>query len=505
MTTTTVAPPEDGATSSTALEAARDALRARLRLADEAAVRCATARPQYSETSSTLASIVESERFFLRGFLADAAPAGAFRAIDFGRLWPTRWHGPGHSVLAAAVRDHLAPGVEPPTFEELVEYLHDAGAAEAEAALRQLPPSPIAPADVAGHLHYLLEQGDPATSNVGAEQPSRVLDVSEIFAPLPPVNYLCQALDIAPGAPALVAGYGFSGKTVSIQDFALAVATETLAWGRFPVRRGRVLHIDYEQGSHLTRLRYQRLARARGIDPADLGGRLALAAMPGWYLDGDPHGELERLSEGFDLVIVDSLRAGCPRTDENASDARIPLDRLTRNSERNGNTSIVIHHARKPTKDAPGGARMSIRGSGALYDACGSTLIYSAEKGEPTTVVHDKARISGRTHEDFRLWIEDVAIDGDLTAGLRVTCLAASPSRAEESSSSRLDGLKARLLAHIRDHGPVAGSLSVLQARLNARRADVSAARDELIHDSLIVSGGTTKNPTLAVPGTDRD
>ncbi len=350
-----------------------------------------------------------------------------------------------------------------------------------------------------------------------AEQPAtkttRLLDVAEIFAPLPAVNWLCQGLDVAPGAPMLVAGYGFSGKTVALQDFALAVAMGSglhgpgggLVWGAFPVRRGRVLHLDYEQGAYLTRMRYQRLARARGIDPRDLVGRLTYAPLPDWYLDGDTTDELSRLSEGCDLIIVDSFRAACPRTDENSSEARIPLDHLGRVSERTGTAIAAVHHARKPAKDSQGGARMSVRGSGALYDACGSVLVFSAAKGEPISVTHEKARISGRPHEDFRLWIEDVEIDGDPTAGLRVSRLDATALEAKQEPSNRYSETKGRVLALVREEGTVAGGVNVLRARLGARKDDVSAAVTELVKAGAIRRGGPRNEPTLTAVGTTED
>jgi hypothetical protein len=330
-----------------------------------------------------------------------------------------------------------------------------------------------------------------------------LLGVPEIFAPLPAVDYLCQPLDMAPGAPTLVAGYGFSGKTLAVQDLALAVATTTPAWGRFTVASGRVLHIDYEQGAYLTRLRYQRLARARGIDPRDLEGKLAVAPLPPWYLDTDAAEKLDRLVEGYDLVIVDSFRAACPHTDENSSDARIPLDRLTRIAEQIGIAPIVIHHARKPSQNAQGGSRMAIRGSGALYDACGSVLVFAAEKGEPIAVSHDKARISGRPHPDFRLWIEDVEIDGDATAGLRVTSMAAPTTDAKPSASERYDGLKRSVLELVKEAGTVHGGANALQARLGGRKGSITAALDELEAAGLVTRGGTYHKPTYSYAGTD--
>jgi hypothetical protein len=339
---------------------------------------------------------------------------------------------------------------------------------------------------------------------VSKPAPTALLEAADIFAPLPPVEWTCKALDMAPGAPLLIAGYGYTGKTVAAQDLALAVATGTEAWGAFPMKQGRVLHVDYEQGAYLTRLRYQRLARARGIDPRALDGRLAVVTFPGWYLDSDPRDELVRLCEGVTLAVIDSFRAACAHTDENASEARIPLDRLTRISESTGALPAVLHHARKPARDHAGGARMSVRGSGALYDACGSVLVFAAEKGEPVAVTHEKARITGRLHEDFRLWIEDAEIDGDPEAGLRVSRLAAPPDVPSQTSAGRFAELKGRVLTLVREQGTMPGGVNALHARLRGRKGDISAAVDELEASGAIRKGGTYHRRTLIAVGTDR-
>lgn len=344
-------------------------------------------------------------------------------------------------------------------------------------------------------------------SNATATKATKLLEVADIFGPLPLVEWICEPLEMAPGPPGLIAGYGFSGKTVAAQDLALAVASETKAWGAFDVQPGRVLHLDYEQGSYLTRARYQRLARARGIRPADLADRLAVAIMPPWYLDNDAKDELKRLSDGFDLVVIDSFKASCPHTEENSSEARAPIDRLTRISEATGTYFLVLHHSRKPSRErgGQGGARMEIRGSGAFFDACGSVLVFSAEKGEPVSVAHEKAKITGRTHPNFRLQIEDVEIGGDPRAGLRVSRLSLGDGQAQENPGASLAALKHRIVALVRQQGTV-GSINEIRATLGARKDDVAAAVGQLERSGALVKGGTYHRPTYSVPaGTDRD
>lgn len=440
-----------------------------------------------SDAEGAPAERVELERAFLAGIFRRGAPAFAeLVGTPFEPGWLTGPHLHAfHAAHTLVTRNEVEGPITAARAAEEVRIV--GGSALADQVFNAI----VAAGDYCGEatvtagavarLASALGDLRDAEKTSGADSPAtRLLSVSDIFAPLPPINWLLEALDVAPGAPLLVAGYGFSGKTVSLQDLALAVATGTRAWGTFPVRAGRVLHVDYEQGSYLTRMRYQRLARARGLDPADLDGRLAVAPMPGWYLDGDPADHLERLCDGFDLAIVDSFRAACPRTDENSSDARVPLDRLNRISEKTGVTFAVIHHARKPSRDSAGGARMSVRGSGALYDACGSVVIFAGEKGDPITVSHEKARITGRTHEDFRLQVEDVELDGDPTAGLRVAYLDAPATPAKQTASDRFGEVKERVLALIRDEGPIVGGVKVVRARLGARNDDVSAAVTEL-------------------------
>jgi hypothetical protein len=344
---------------------------------------------------------------------------------------------------------------------DMVAELHGVTPAEAVNELAErfhfdpLPPLQPKPTNGSSHSDCLppTDDDDPGEPPLGRfeDEPAPVaprliqLGVSEIFVDLPAVNWLCQALDLCPGAPALVAGYGYSGKTVSLQAFALAVATGTYAWGSFTVRQGRVLHVDFEQGRHLTCLRYQRIARAEGIGPADIGDRLSLVTLPTLYLDSaGAEIELTKACEGVDLLIVDSLRAASPTLDENSSSVRIVLDLLTRISDKTGVTPIVVHHARKPSLDKTGGARMAIRGSGALFDACSSVLVLEAEKNQAPVVHHEKARVSGKTAEDFCLSISDTQASGDPAGGLLVRAEPVPAGRNSDAPSLEANREKIR-------------------------------------------------------------
>jgi AAA domain len=158
-----------------------------------------------------------------------------------------------------------------------------------------------------------------------------------------------------------------------------------------------------------------------GVDLAELGDALALLARPRITLRPEHRDVWVELMTGRDVILVDSLRAATGGLDENNSEIREPLDMLGGISDATGCRSVVIHHARKPSDDQPAG-RYSIRGSGALYDACDCVYVFAADKGEPVSVEHEKAREEGETVDGFALTVADVADESgsDARAGLRV-------------------------------------------------------------------------------------
>jgi hypothetical protein len=234
--------------------------------------------------------------------------------------------------------------------------------------------------------------------------PFNIIGRESIFAPLPPIQWLCQSLYIAPGAPVLIAGYGYSGKSVAAQALALSVASGRIIWGKFAVRTGRVLHLDYEQGARLSRARYQRLAVQFQLRPDEIEDRLELGVLPSVGLSAD---YCKRLGEGRDLVLIDSWRAAHPGIDENSSEVRQTLDAMAYASEATGAVFVTLHHAKKVQDNAPSDQKYSIRGSSGFFDGCQTVFILDGSSvGHP--VVHlAKERITGAKMEPFTLDVED--------------------------------------------------------------------------------------------------
>lgn len=262
---------------------------------------------------------------------------------------------------------------------------------------------------------------------------------TDIMGKLPPIRWVCRELCIGPGRPTLVQGYGFSGKTMALQAFALAVAAGKPAFGYFRVVQGRVLHIDYEQGKHATKRRYQRMMLAMGLSLDDIGERLQLTCFPSAYLtDTGIEKRLAKECAGVAVCIIDSFRAAIPGQDENESTVRQFLDMLTRISETSGCSFVVVHHSGKGGKEKD--SREKSRGSSAIFDACGTVIdLFAAKPFEPIKVAIVKASASneGRSPEPFYLCLQDIASEdgADTKAGLLVEHMTSEQVEQPEAPS----------------------------------------------------------------------
>ena len=311
---------------------------------------------------------------------------------------------------------------------------------------------------------------------------------AEIFAPLPPATWVSQELQIGPGRPDLLAGYGSSGKTIAAQSLALSVAAGLPIWGRFNATRGRVVHVDLEQGWQATARRYQRLAMGLDLLGPEVEQNLLLACLPTLYLTDDKAlNEYERVADSSVLVVIDSLRAACPGLDENDSRIRIRIDSLTRISERTGAAFLLLHHAGKP-KEGHADQRTVARGSSAIFDACGAVFVMSGSKGQLKTVSQQKtpADAEGASLADFALQIEDVRDGIHQRAGVRVR--VADAVMQEPLQTVKTVELRERILSYVASHAGV-GKKSI--------RGEMRGSR-ELVDEQLewlVTAGQLTKAP----------
>jgi len=265
----------------------------------------------------------------------------------------------GDRIVGFPVMDaELGPGVwapERPAHEDVSAII---AAAQAEAGPTAQPAALVA----------RLGSADPPFHWVTAGE---MLDYD-----LPDVQWLVEALSFAPGAPGLCTGYSGTGKTTTLQDLALSVATPGRRFlNHFPVRHGSVAHIDLEQGTQQTLRTYRSLGLERSAD-------LVCSVLPSWRLtDRESVEALARAAVGRSLVIIDSFRVACLGVDENSSDFAEPLGVLGQISEATGCAFMLNHHSGKNNEN-----RMkSARGTSAITAACSVHWSFEREDLNPET------------------------------------------------------------------------------------------------------------------------
>jgi len=310
----------------------------------------------------------------------------------------------------------------------------------------------------------------------------------EVFLPLPPTPWVSKELQIGPGRPAMLAGYGATAKTMAAQSMILSVAAGVPVWGKFHCERGVAKHLDYEQGFKATARRYQRLARGMGLDPREIVNNLFVAPFPTCYLNsGAALDVYAKACEGASLVVIDSLRGALPGEDENASGIRAFVDVLTQVSEKTGATVLLLHHAGKP-KEGQTDARMMLRGSSALFDAAGCVLLVTnpKRKEDPRTVqqVKPPADSEAAGIDDFGLRIEDVLDDEGSPTGVRVLH-AALAVNAQPKADERYERDAKVLLELVKTNAGC--SKRFLRARAGYRGGRVDEVLDALLEEGRVV------------------
>jgi hypothetical protein len=314
-----------------------------------------------------------------------------------------------------------------------------------------------------------LQRQHPAAPVAGGllAQLRTAAQVRERRAAAGPVRWVCEGLQLTAGRPNMLVGPPTSGKTIVAQDIALAVANGTHALGSFPCNRGRVVHLDFEQGEQVTFDRYERLS-------VSLPQELAMIFDPCMSLaDKGVEPELTALCTGTSLLVIDSLSRSLPRVDENSSEIGEYLGLLARISNKTGCAILVLHHDRKGTKEADGSPvdpQDQIRGSTAIPSQLGVVWKLSGgrREGQPRTLqlIRPNQRARGPIPDARTLQIEDTE-----SGGLRVRV---DEPAAPENQQQRLG----RISWQVRSAGVEGTRQTALRDALNMKteplRADLA-------------------------------
>jgi hypothetical protein len=232
-----------------------------------------------------------------------------------------------------------------------------------------------------------------------------------------PPTYLARrlALTDGKGPPHMIAGSPSAGKTIFCQDLLLSLATGTAPFGSLRPLSHPIpcVHIDLEQGEADTVPRYQRLARAKGLDIGKImaSGMLRVECKPPIKLRHEDRDQWLALMTDRRAALIDSFSlATMGLADQNSPEIAEPLYMLASITEQTGCRGLLTHHFNKAGVDR-------LRGSTAIRASIDCLWMFYADESEdrdpeePLCVkaVHDRpSRRDGEKRKSFAYTVRDV-------------------------------------------------------------------------------------------------
>jgi len=344
---------------------------------------------------------------------------------------------------------------------------------------------------------------------LGLEPGISFLPHDDLWKQDPPEDLVVPGLGLCAGPPTGLFGQGYSGKSVAAFAMGMAIAIGKDVWGVYSAKEGRWVHLDYEQGKKRSKALVQRLAKGFGVDRRELtdGGRFDIAIYPDVTLTSSRAVDAyARAMDGATICTADALKGMTPSVDENSSEMRDHMGVLRLASEKTGCMVVLIHHAGKTPQDGARPRKEAGRGSSAIFDECQSVFVLSGKKGEPTTVSHEKDRVTGLTVDDFGLLIRDVPTDdGNPRGGLQVVHLDPQQlGRNGGSDGERSFARKKQVVKEAIAKNPGVGGTGVVSQMLSMRKSDVADAVSQLVAEGEVVTVPAGRNAQrLYIRGTE--
>jgi len=235
------------------------------------------------------------------------------------------------------------------------------------------------------------------------------LDLATIaVSGIPPVPWILEGW-LAEREVAMIAGGAGSGKTTTIADMAVSLASGRSWCGITPTRPCRVLCFDEEQDERTTARLFLRLGA-----PAE---NLRVASGQGIRID-TPEGvarlEREIVAHQPDVVILDSVQQVFGAISEKDNTLiGLAYREIFRLRDSYGVTFILIHHKRKSSADQVVEAIELVRGGTAHGTQC--STVWSASGDGTTHMDLVQAKRRGARKQSLRIAYHEDGPDGPIT------------------------------------------------------------------------------------------
>jgi len=349
----------------------------------------------------------------------------------------------------------------------------------------------------------LLEALEKTRSSLSAGVSDRFEVMSErvLLTPPGPTTWICKGLSLAEEEqPVVIFARAGEGKSWVAFELAVAVASGSQFCGVLPVKRGKVLYLDYEVGEKSTRRRVQTLAKGRQRGPFE--GRLRPVISPRFRLD-DPKAEdiLARETDGHLLCAIDSFAAAYGGVDENTPQVGQLLGMMYRVTRRTGCQFLLVHHSRKRSRDGGQGGQggkndesedlEAMRGSGSIPAQSSAVWALNGKLAEGARLTNPKNRVAKKS-DGFTITLCQAADDprDPAMGALRLECRPLETEPDEESGLQRDQSLakaSERVLEFVRHH-PMT-STRRLAEELGLKDRVIRVALERLVEDGVVERG----------------
>lgn len=317
-------------------------------------------------------------------------------------------------------------------------------------------------------------------------------------------SWVCKELEIGPGRPCGLWGFGGCGKTYVAIALCVATVTGRLLFGRFQVDPGPAVYLSHEMGRSACVERLRRIANGMLCEPIELVD-LSVGIYPKVKLNSpEARAAYTKLCTGKKLCVIDSLRRALPGEDENKSEIAQYLHLLAEVSDATGCTFLVLHHSPKdgPNADAQGletDDRTMGRGSGAILDGSGSVWLMKGSGKRPRTLKQIRAHDNADGKPDpIRIDLVQPSMPDPLfdTHGPPVRYDVLEEQAQPEVSA--FDRIKATTLRFVSENPGMNGK--GIESRVGGKATTVRTALDELEAEGLVQGRPGPKNSTLYYP-----
>ncbi len=300
---------------------------------------------------------------------------------------------------------------------------------------------------------------------LSSSAPLKALDLAKILSEPPePIPWVIEPW-LARGNVVCFAGEAKTGKTWTIQDLVISLATGTPFLGCLPVRGGpyRVMYLDEENAERLIKIRLRKLLTGRDLNPNEFPiSNLRYFCDNSLNLDDPSRYEASRdavLDFRPDFIIFDSLvRFHRRNENDNAEMSGFFCDRIKPLARECGSGVILVHHLSKP---APGQSSHDlthrVRGASDIVGEPDQVWALERDSGGHLLLHHRESR-----------WSETALV---LTVSLEDVCEGAGVRLAAYED---LEGAEAIIRAALSEAGSGGMLRKDLIARLSAAGRDAA-------------------------------